>query len=164
MSVIFSENKYPIAKTISWDDIVEKISKEYSDMIIIWNEFEVQANTNNISNKKLVAFNESSCPPTFFLRHDYYPGTIGKTFKDVSEDCGVQVMHTYISFGSDSMTFGNHKDPVDVLLVQAKGTTSYICDDITHVLNPGDSLFIPKGSYHNPIVSGPRITLSFSWE
>jgi hypothetical protein len=32
MSVIFSENKYPIAKTISWDDIVEKISKEYSDM------------------------------------------------------------------------------------------------------------------------------------
>jgi len=73
-------------------------------------------------------------------------------------------MHTYVSFGKDSMTFGNHDDPVDVLLVQAKGSTSYICDGSTYTLNPGDSLFIPKGSYHEPIVSGPRVTLSFSWE
>ena len=164
MSIIFSENKYPIARNISWDDVIEKISNESSDMIIIWNEFEVQPRETSSNDKKLVCFSSSSHPPTFFLRNDYYPGTIGETFKAVNEDCGVEVMHTYISFGNDSMTFGDHKDEVDVLLVQAKGNTSYICDGVTYNLNPGDSLLIPKGFYHNPIISGPRVTLSFSWE
>ena len=152
MSIIFSENKYPIARNISWDDVIEKISKESSDMTIIWNETEKPC------------FNSSPYPPTFFLRHDYYPGTVGKTFEVVNKDCGVKVMHLYTSFAGDSMTFGNHYDPVDVVLVQAKGTTSYRCDDITYTLNPGDSLFIPKEFYHEPIVSGPRVTLSFSWD
>lgn len=164
MSIIFSENKYPIAKTISWDDVIEKISKKCSDMIILWNEFEIQPSNTNVSDKRLPCFSSSSNPPTFFLRDDYYPGTIGEVFESVSKDCGVKVMHTYVSFGNDSMTFGNHKDDVDVLLVQAKGSISYNCDDISYTLNPGDSLLIPKGFYHKPMVSGPRITLSFSWE
>ncbi|NBW57527.1 hypothetical protein EBR43_07060 [bacterium] len=164
MSIIFSENKYPIAKNISWDDVVEKISKEYSNMTVLWNEFEIQPNQTNPNSKKLICINWATSPPTFLLKNDYYPGTIGETFKAVNKDCGVKVMHTYISFGNDSITFGNHDDPVDVLLVQAKGTTSYICDDITYTLNPGDSLFLPKGFYHHPIISGPRVTLSFSWE
>lgn len=164
MSIIFCKNKYPIARDISWDDVIEKISKECSDMVIIWSEFEIQPGTTNETSKRLSCFSSSSNPPTFFLMHDYYPKTIGKTFEAVSEDCGVKVMHTYISFGKNSMTFGNHKDDVDVLLVQAKGITSYVCDDITYTLNPGDSLLIPKGVYHEPIVSGPRVTLSFSWE
>jgi len=150
--IVFTESKYPIAKDISWDDVIEKISKESSEMIILWNETEKPC------------FSSSPYPPTFFLRNDYYPGTIGKTFEEVNKDCGVEVMHMYTSFASDSMTFGNHCDPVDVVLVQAKGTTSYLCDDITYTLNPGDSLFIPEGFYHKPIVSGPRVTLSFSWE
>ena len=164
MNIIFSENNYPVAKNISWDDVIEKISKECSDMIILWNEFEIQPKTIDVNEKRLSCFSSSSNPPTFFLRNDYYPGTIGETFEHVSKDRGVKVMHMYTSFGSDSMTFGNHNDDLDVLLVQAKGSTSYICDDKTHTLNPGDSLFIPKGFYHEPIVSGPRITLSFSWE
>ena len=150
--IIFTENKYPIAKNISWDDVIEKISKESSDMIILWNE-DIKP-----------CFSSLPYPPTFFLRHDYYPGTIKETFEEVNKDCGVKVAHTYISFGSNSMVFDNHCDPVDVLLVQAKGTTSYVCDDITYTLNPGDSLFIPEGFYHKPIVSGPRVTFSFSWE
>jgi hypothetical protein len=144
MSIIFSENKYPIARNISWDDVIEKISNESSDMVVIWNEFEIQPRKTDSSSKRLSCFSSSSQPPTFFLRIDYYPGTIGKTFEAVNKDCGVKVMHTYISFGNDSMTFGNHEDEVDVLLVQAKGSTSYICDDVTYNLNPGDSLLIPN--------------------
>jgi len=143
--IVFTENKYPIAKDITWDDAIEKISKESSKMVVIYE-------------------NSSPNPPTFFLMEDYYPATIGDTFEAVSKDSGVKVMHMYTSFGSNSMTFGRHYDPVDVLLVQAKGSTTYQCDDDTYTLNPGDSLFIPKESYHNPIVSGPRVTLSFSWE
>jgi len=143
--IVFTENKYPIVKNISWDDAIEKIAKESSEMITLWNE-------------------SAPNPPTFFLQGDYYPGTIGESFKEVSEDCGVKVMHMYTSFANNSTTFGNHFDPVDVLLVQAKGTTSYQCEDVMYTLNPGDTLFIPEGSFHDPIVSGPRITLSFSWE
>ncbi len=145
MSITFSENKYPIAKDISWDDVIKKIEYESSELVVLWN-------------------NSSPNPPTFFLRGDYYPGSIGKTFDIVSKDCGIEVMHMYTSFGKDSTTFGNHNDPVDVLLVQAKGSATYRCDDITYTLNPGDSLFIPKESYHEPIISGSRVTLSFSWE
>ena len=145
MNITFSENKYPIAKNISWDDVIEKTSHESSEMVVVWN-------------------NSSQNPPTFFLMGDYYPGTIGEAFRVVNEDCGVEVMHMYTSFGNNSMTFGNHCDPVDVLLVQAKGSTSYRCDDNTYTLNPGDSLLLPKESYHEPIVSGSRVTLSFSWE
>jgi mannose-6-phosphate isomerase-like protein (cupin superfamily) len=162
--IVFTEGKYPIAKNISWDDVIEKISKESSDMIILWNQFEVYPPKSDTNDKKLVCFSSSSQPPTFFLRNDYYPGTIGETFEAVNKDCGVKVMHTYISFGNDSMTFGNHEDDVDVLLVQAKGTTSYNCDGTTYSLNPGDSLLIPKGFYHEPLISGSRVTLSFSWE
>jgi len=143
--IVFTENKYPIAKDISWDDVIEKISYKSSKLSVLYQ-------------------NSPANLPTFFIRDDYYPGSIGEVFDSVSRDCGVEVMHTYISFANNSMTFGNHYDPVDVLLVQAKGSTSYRCEDVTYTLNPGDSLFIPKGLYHDPIVSGPRVTLSFSWE
>jgi len=164
MSIIFSENKYPIAGNISWDDVIEKISKESSDMIILWKEFEIQSAKTDANNEKLACFSGSSNLPTFFLIKDYYPGTIGETFQEVNKDCGVKVMHTYVSFGDYSMTFGNHNDDLNVLLVQAKGSTSYICDENNYTLNPGDSLFIPKGFNHNPVITGPRVTLSFSWE
>jgi hypothetical protein len=159
MSIIFSENKYPIARNISWDDVIEKISKECSDMVIISN-----GQPKSDENATELSCFTTPSPPTFFLMNDYYPGTIGETFETVNKDCGVEVMHTYISFGKNSMTFGNHSDDLDVLLVQAIGSTSYICEETTYTLNPGDSLLIPKGFYHNPVVSGPRVTLSFSWE
>jgi len=143
--IVFTENKYPIVKNIIWDDAIEKISQESSKMVVLHD-------------------NTSPNPPTFFLMGDYYPGTIGDAFEEVSKDCGVKVMHMYASFGSNSTTFGRHNDPVDVLIVQAKGSVTYQCDDVTYTLNPGDSLFLPKESYHDPIVSGPRVTLSFSWE
>lgn len=161
--IVFSENKYSIAKNICWDDVIEKISKECSEMVILWNEYKIEQSRSSGNDRRLSCFS-SPAAPTFFLMNDYYPGTLEQTFDAVNKDCGVKVMHTYVSFGKDSMTFGNHNDDVDVLLVQAIGSTSYICDDTRYTLNPGDSLLIPKGFYHNPIVSGPRVTLSFSWE
>ena len=143
--IVFTENKYSIAKNITWDDVIEKISKAHSKMVVLHENITLN-------------------PPTYFLMDDYYPGTIGDVFEEVSADCGVKVMHMYTSFGSNSTTFGRHNDPVDVLIVQAKGSVTYQCDNATYTLNPGDSLFLPTDFYHDPIVSGPRVTLSFSWE
>ena len=72
-------------------------------------------------------------------------------------------MHVYISFGETTNSFGSHCDEDDVLLVQSVGEVSYVFENEQSVrLRPGDSLFIPAGVYHKPIVHKPRITLSFS--
>jgi len=164
MNIIFTENKYPIAKTICWDDIIEKLSKEYSSSTIIWNHLLIHPPKEEDDTNKNFFSHDGSHPPTFLMIEDYYPGNFEQVFNFVSEDCGVKVLHTYASFGENSMTFKNHFDDVDVLLVQARGSTKYRCDEQFYTLNPGDSLFLPKGVYHEPIVIGPRITLSFSWE
>ena len=53
---------------------------------------------------------------------------------------------------------------MNVLIVQSIGVISYKFDSgAVCTLNPGDSIFIPKGVYHDPIIEGPRATLSFSW-
>lgn len=51
---------------------------------------------------------------------------------------------------------------MDVLIVQAVGLVEYFFDDdSSYKLEPGDSIYIPKGIYHKPKIFGPRITLSF---
>jgi ribosomal protein L16 Arg81 hydroxylase len=112
---------------------------------------------------KLVCDRNSA--PTIVLHNDFYPGSIQSAYDEVKEKKDIKILHIYTSFGRNSLTFGRHCDTVDVLLVQSIGKMTYIFDDESKVeLNPGDSLLIPKGVYHNPIVSQPRVTLSFSWE
>ena len=57
---------------------------------------------------------------------------------------------------------GNYPDENDVLIVQAVGRMIYKIEDNQYILFPGDSLFISAGTYHEPHVTCPRITLSFS--
>jgi quercetin dioxygenase-like cupin family protein len=50
------------------------------------------------------------------------------------------------------------------LIVAAIGTVTYNFDnDLSYTLNPGDSVLITKGVYHQPVITEPRVTLSFSW-
>lgn len=172
MKETYTKNHYQIAEKISWDDVIEKASKEFSlndidnKPIIIWNGQEIHASGNDVNQNQRIVYHDFKHPPTFFLQNGfgYYPGTLGEVFDFIKKDCGVKVLHVYFSFGEENMTFGNHYDPVDVLLVQAKGSMKYKCGENLYSLNPGDSLLLPKGVYHEPISVGPRITLSFSWE
>lgn len=143
----YTPSNYIFPKKITWDDVIEKISNEYDDKSYL------------IISKRDVNF------PTFVLHNKYFPKTILESFNEVQNDCNIKILHMYISFSKESDTFGRHCDDVDVLIVQAIGSVSYEFDDGTyHTLHPGDSLFIPKGVYHNPIVNTPRVTLSFSWD
>ena len=50
------------------------------------------------------------------------------------------------------------------MIVAAIGTVTYNFDnDLSYTLNPGDSVLITKGEYHQPVITEPRVTLSFSW-
>lgn len=146
MSYVFTPNEYELCKNIKWEDVIAKIDLECYHL-----------------NHKLVCDRNSA--PTIVLHSDFYPGSIQPAYDEVKSKKGINILHVYTSFGRNSLTFGRHCDTVDVLLVQSIGKMTYTFDDESKVeMNPGDSLLIPKGVYHNPIVSEPRVTLSFSWE
>ena len=99
------------------------------------------------------------------------PKTLQQAYDEVLSDCPLRInshnkMDVYISFTGGAESFGKHKDTDDVLIVQAIGRMKYTL--YTHqipqefILSPGDSLFIPEGTYHDPTTLEPRVTLSFS--
>lgn len=146
MNYIFTSDKYQKCKEILWNDIIKKIDLECYHL-----------------QHKLVCDEISA--PTMVLHSNFYPGSIQSAYNEVETDKGISILHIYISFGRNGLTFGRHCDNMNVLLVQSIGKMTYIFDDESEIeINPGDSLFIPKGVYHNPIVTEPRCTLSFSWE
>ena len=143
----FTKNHFKTVRDITWDDIIKKISVEF------------QNKTVNFIAK------DSKTPPTFALHNNYYPLSIKKAYDEVHDALGITEMHVYTSFGFDSSSYGKHKDTMDVLIVQSIGTMIYKFDnDIKYTLDPGDSVFIPKGEYHEPFILEPRVTLSFSWD
>lgn len=145
MNYTYTPNKYNVCKNVSWGDIIQKTNNEcyYQSHRLLTNQ---------------------RSEPLLILSNDFYPGSIQDAFDEVSNDCGVKVLHIYTSFSENAPTFGRHCDDVDVLIVQSFGRVKYKFDDGSIVqMNPGDSIHIPKGIYHEPLVFEPRITLSFSW-
>lgn len=138
---------FSYAKSVVWADVIHKLDNEFSQ------------------NTHKMIVNDETSAPTFVMHNYYFPNTIDYAYREVCEVLNSDMcMHLYTSFTSHSCSFGRHKDTVDVLIVQSIGRMKYSFDDgHTCILNPGDSLFIEKGVYHNPIVLEPRATLSYSW-
>jgi ribosomal protein L16 Arg81 hydroxylase len=148
IKVRVKRSHFRLVKKISWGDVVKKISQEY------------------LLRTLTVLNSDAHSPPTFVLHNSFFPASIRKAYLEVKGKTKAKAkdLHIYTSLGEGSSTFGRHKDTMDVLIVQAIGCTSYAFDDgKVFRLRPGDSLFIPKGVYHEPLVSEPRVTLSFSW-
>jgi len=141
----YRRNDFNLCKNIKWSDVIKKIDHEYL----------------NNSYKLLLSDNEL---PSFVLHNNYYPETLQLAYSEVEQKYDIKNLHVYLSFAQKSSTFGRHCDTMDVIIVQSIGRMIYEFDDGVHVImNPGDSLFISKGVYHNPIVLEPRVSLSFSW-
>ena len=142
--VICERNKYNIVKNVSWKDVKMKI---YLD-------------ANNDQTRNAIGRGVSGGDSS----GESLPGTIMGAYNEI---CGKtspwRVIHLYYSFKDNAICFLRHKDRMDVLLVQAIGKMSYKFDNgRVCTLNPGDSLYIPLGIYHEPITSKPRVTLSCS--
>ena len=140
-----SKDKFEKCKDVTWDDVIEKLSYEFS-----------------VGSHKFIA-ESKSIPPSFVMHTNKFPGTLFDAFEELRVKENVIDMHVYMSLGSNSSTFGRHNDPDNVLIVQAIGEIQYAFDDGNIIsLKPGDSLLIKRGVNHTPIVSGPRVTLSAS--
>tara|TARA_R110001583_G_scaffold64703_3_gene187481 strand:+ start:824 stop:1261 length:438 start_codon:yes stop_codon:yes gene_type:complete len=140
-------NKWATPAQVTWGDVIEKFDKESSDY-----PHHILANSNDPFS-------------SWVLTTPELPHTLKAAFDEVKKTDDITVLHVYASLTAQSSTFGRHKDTMDVLLVQAIGETGYRFDDGRTInLKPNDGLIIKKGVYHEPIISEPRVTLSFSWE
>lgn len=71
--------------------------------------------------------------------------------------------HMYISFSTQSKTFGWHKDDTDVMFWQAIGSTKFLLADnqiYEYNLEPNDLLYIPRQMQHCTIPNSPRVGIS----
>lgn len=136
--VIFTRSRFKKVRDVSWEDVKLKVMDEI---------------------KQTSGYHIKDDTQSFVCHNKYVPGTLEHAYKEVN----MEVMHTYISYSDEAETFGRHNDTDDVLIVQSIGKMSYMFDNgKICTLHPGDSLFIPEGVFHTPIVSEPRVTLSFS--
>jgi len=72
--------------------------------------------------------------------------------------------HAYVSFSSQSFTFGKHKDNTDVWVWGCIGITKWVIfDDEVHeyYLYPGDMIYVPRNMYHDTCPITPRASISF---
>ena len=147
--------KYESPTKITWEDVIDKLDKE------------IQMGKDPVDGLD-VAYRMRD---TYYLSSGYRPKTLQQAYDEVLSDCPLRInnynkMDVYISFTGGAESFGKHKDTDDVLIVQAIGRMKYTLydDQIPQefILNPGDSLFIPEGTYHDPTTLEPRVTLSFS--
>ena len=134
---------FPNCALVDWVDVIKKVEHE-------------------AHNKTIKYITDSENAPSFVLHNSFLPGTLKNAWDEVRSKYNVSVLHVYLSLGKGSPTFGKHKDEMNVLLVQAIGSMTYFFDKPV-VLNPSDSIFIKGGEYHEPKVTNPRVTLSFSW-
>jgi len=144
MEVKVTRNHFDTAPKVTWEDVIEKVGDEF------------------FNKTPRVLMEDKKSGPTIICHNPNLTTTLYNCMKQVEKEFQLDSCHVYLSFGKSSNTFGRHKDNKHVLIVQAIGKIRYKFDngDI-HTLGPGDSLYIPKGVYHDPEVLCPRVTLSF---
>ena len=141
---VFTKNNYDLAKLIEWSDIIEVIENEYD-------------------NGSYRSHGDDDCPNTIVCQNEMLTERILDVVDEVRKEWATKQCHVFTSFAKGAHTFGRHNDLEDVLLIGAIGRTSYKFDNgKEHLIEPGDSLFIHKGEYHDPIVHSARATLSIS--
>lgn len=64
----------------------------------------------------------------------------------------------------NSPTFDFHTDPDDVIIYCCEGTKTIVVEQKMHVLNPGQSIFIPRNTVHKAVNHHPSLMLSFGLE
>lgn len=75
----------------------------------------------------------------------------------------------FYSFGESGASYPWHKDKMDVFLVQSQGSClirveNTNCENTARPFNPGDCVFIPRGTHHEITPSRSRVTYSFGVE
>jgi len=153
------DEKFSVAELVTWKDAVEKINQSYK-ISIPWNE-------RGMEGPLRIIYDQVSpfVPATFDCEDEHFTDSFLKIRESMPDsiDREIENMHVYISLCEKASTFERHNDDIDVMILQSIGTMRYKIDGIDNevVLTPGEAVYIPKFVYHEPIVDGPRVTISF---
>ena len=106
-------------------------------------------------------------------------GQLKQMLKPFPDDCRVSTA-MFINYDSVGESFQIHKDTMDVFYVHGVGSVEWgfwesASDKDTldpsegtlidkRVLNEGDAVYVPRGTYHHVTVSEPRVGFSFGIE
>lgn len=74
----------------------------------------------------------------------------------------IKEAHVYFSLVTGTIGYGKHHDITDVWFWQCQGTSKWVVDGFTYMMNPGDLLFIPSGLDHCVESITPRAGVSMS--
>tara|TARA_B100001996_G_C18198875_1_gene415188 strand:+ start:33 stop:491 length:459 start_codon:yes stop_codon:yes gene_type:complete len=145
----YKKNHYNI--NVAWEDVIKKIESEFIDNT---HALQVSGPRDRYPKVGIICYNDKLFG-TLQDAVDIISPDLKKNYKSIDVD-------TYISFSKDSCVHDRHCDDKDVLIVQAIGRMEYRFDNMkSYILDQGDSIFIPVGVYHTPIVHSARCTLSF---
>jgi len=74
----------------------------------------------------------------------------------------------FMGLGPDTESYPRHTDKMDVFLVQSIGKVNIIVENFMNEIEvdlyPGDFIYIPRGTAHQIIPEGSRVTMSFGVE
>lgn len=146
---------------ITWNDVFEKLS--YDRLNKTFTVISPKVKSEEILNESDEIILHQGATNTIVCEGHYVPFQMRPIFDYMWSRYHMREFHQYISFSDESSTFGWHNDTLDVMIVPIIGQIGYRVEGLGKVeMDPGDVLYIPKYVYHEPVVYGPRATLSFS--
>lgn len=174
--VVVYRKKFLKHTEILWDDIVPKIEQEYVyglTNFLYYTDFmpsdtitmnSIERNKVETSDGIIIDTPVGERLPTIVTHTTkFLSDRIKEAVIEAHKETGVKFLHIYNSFIDNSFILDRHNDEMSVLIIAVKGNVEYSFDDETHVLEPGDGIYIPKGTYHKPKIFGARSTFSYCW-
>lgn len=142
----------------SWDEILTEFDRVYKESISLKNEnIEVQKH--------------------FGMKVHYFEGIeiISQFLESIKKSHTIRNDQSFdaacfMSLTSVDSMFGKHKDGMDVWLWQIQGKSRWQVEGLEEnynfdkIVEPGELLYIPRGSYHNITSLEPRVSISFGCE
>ena len=146
---------------ITWEDVFDKL--EYDRAQKNFTVIAPKVKPEEILNESEDVILHRGAMNTMVCEGNYTPWSMRPLAEHMKLNYGMGDFHQYVSLSGGSSTFGRHNDEVNVMIVPVIGDIGYTVDGLGEVfMEPGDILYIPKYVYHEPMVLGPRATLSFS--
>jgi len=173
--VIVYRNKFPLHATITWNDVVPlwQLERNNDQLRMLFKLPGGIVTENHVEYE-----GETDCPEYLkeVDRQHFMPTLVTHTrdnFNDKVNDIiekeaaipfNIQYANTYANVVAESFVFDSHNDPMSIMIVQCIGLSQYIFNDgSVHTLEPGDGIYIPRGTYHKPRIFGPRYMHSYYW-
>tara|TARA_B100000963_G_scaffold126627_1_gene110510 strand:- start:414 stop:905 length:492 start_codon:yes stop_codon:yes gene_type:complete len=156
----FLKSKVDVSK-ITWIDVFDKIESDREEKTLRI-ALPIENPDWNVMTLKEIILHHGDMN-TIACHGDYIPLNMIPLFNYMEKYYGMKRFHQYTSFNNESNTLGYHNDTVNVIIVPIIGEMGYRVDGLGEIkMKPGDILYIPKYTFHEPLLYEPRATLSFS--